>query len=138
MRGSPPSRLPLTFKSPLPKVYYPHKTIIFTLQPYENFNFSYSHYSCKIFVLTLYSLYRQFMLILTLIDVHYLQNVALTLSKTQMIKITPPSPSDFYHLIKNPQQAKFTIPPNGSRITLPLNAIWKTLLHPLKDHPPTN
>ena len=45
--------------------------------------------SCTIFILTLSSLYTQFMLILILIDVQYLQNIVFSFQKVQMVKITP-------------------------------------------------
>ena len=85
---------------------------------YKNFVFSCSHCFCTIFVLPSYSLYTQDMLILTLINVQYLENVAFSLKKG--LSGQNHSLWDSHHLIEKFVPDKFSISP-------PLNAVWKTL-----------
>ena len=71
----------------LTKVLFPNQRFI--LYPLNNnfyiitqkFNFSCSYCFCTIFILTLYSLYSQVMLISILIDVQYLQSVVFGFEK---------------------------------------------------------
>ena len=77
-----------------------------------------------IFILTLYSLYTQVMLIFILIDVLYLQNVVFSFEKESNGQNHFLSDSQIR--IKKFPPAKFFIPPLGD-YTLPLNTIWKTL-----------
>ena len=58
---------------------------------------------------------------LILIDVQYLQMLLLALKRFRMVKITPPPQIPTTHPISPTPASKIPI-------TLPLNAIWKTLL----------
>ena len=71
--------------------------------------------------LTSYSLYKQVMLILILINVQYLQNVVFSFEKG--LNGQNHSSSDFYHLIFPP-----TWEGGGWRFLLFLDAIWTTLM----------
>ena len=117
LEKSPPvDSLPTKFLFPLPKFNFPHQITMFTN---KNFIFRCCHCSCTSFILTSCSLYTQAMLILTLINVQYLQNVVFSFEKC--LNGQKHSASGSHHSIKQfPWQ-------NFHWGDFPLNTIWKTL-----------
>ena len=117
----PPLPPPLNFYSPYLTLPVPDNekkikgfqktfwgTTIFKINLPKNFIFSCSHSLCTIFILISYSLYKQVVLILILIDVQYLQNV--TVSFENGSHGHTQSSFDFYHLIKSSSRQNFPSP----------------------------
>ena len=96
----------------------------------KNFIFSFSHYSCTIFVLTSNSLCTQVILILILIDVQYLQNVFFFFDKGS--KGQNHAFQESHLPIRNhPSKYSHSSPTRGN-FPLHLNVIWKTLVYCIK------
>ena len=82
------------------------------------------HYTCT----NIYSLYTQFMLILILIDVHYLQNIVFNFEKCSNGQ-NHSSSSSHHHINKIPSSKISYSSPLGGVSSI-LNTIWKT---PVRD-----
>ena len=78
------------FSSPCQRLISPTKQQFPCYNPTKSFSFSWEHCSCIIFILNSYSLNRQVMLSLILVDVQYLQMLFLVLKNAWMVKIPPP------------------------------------------------
>ena len=84
------------------------------------------HYTCT----NIYSLYTQFMLILILIDVHYLQNIVFNFEKCSNGQ-NHSSSSSHHHINKIPSSKISYSSPLGG-VSPILNTIWKTPVRDIK------
>ena len=99
-------------------IFLPHQTRVF-----KNFIFSCRHCSCTIFVLTLYSLYARFMLILVLMDIQYLQNIGFSFKKS--LSDQNHSSSNSYHMTKISSIKSFHVVKDS--LVLVICQIWSIL-----------